>query len=67
MTIPTTQLKTHIVLDLTYHESEGNGCLVGTRKECEEFVAMQGEQFMFQILPMTKEEIENYPDNRKIS
>lgn len=55
------------MLDLTYHESEGNGCLVGTRKECEEFVAMQGEQFMFQILPMTKEEIENYPDNRKIS
>ena len=56
------KLKTHEVLDLYY--TEGMGCFVGTIEECNEFVAEQGmTYFMYKVVPMTKEEIENYPDN----
>lgn len=58
------ELKTHEVLDLHYLPEEGQGCFVGTLKECEEFVATQSPYFMYKIVPMTKEEIENYPDNQ---
>lgn len=58
------KLKTHEVIDLHYTEDECNGCFVGTVDECNEFVAEQGmTYFMYMVVPMTKEEIENYPDN----
>ena len=60
------QLKTHEVLDLHYHPDEGQGCFVGTRQECEDFVATQSPHFMYKVVEMTKEEIENYPDNIRL-
>ena len=56
--------KTHEVLDLHYHEDEGQGCFDGTREECEEFAATQSPSFMYKVVPMTKQEIENHPDNQ---
>jgi hypothetical protein len=59
-------MKTHEVLDLHYTEDECQGCFVGTLQECEDFVSQQGfAHFMYRIQPMTKEEIENYPDNEQ--
>lgn len=58
--------KTHEVLDLHYHPDEGQGCFVGTKKECDEFVATQSPSFMYKVVQMTKEEIENYPDNQNL-
>lgn len=57
------KLKTHRVLDLHYHEDEGQGCFVGTLQECLDFKETQSPDFMYQVVPMTKEEIELYPDN----
>lgn len=58
------RLKTHEVLDLHYTPDEGQGCFVGTKEECEEFVVQQGmTHFMYKIVPMTKEEVRAYPDN----
>lgn len=59
-----TELKTHEVLDLHYTVDECQGCFVGTEKECNDFVAQQGfTYFMYKVVPMTKKEIEDYPDN----
>lgn len=58
--------KTHEVLDLHYHEDEGQGCFDGTLQECEEFAATQSPFFMYKVVPMTKEEIENHPDNKNL-
>lgn len=58
-------MKTHVVLDLVYCPDEGQECFTGTRQECYDFVSQQGgATFMYQVVPMTKEEIENYPDNK---
>lgn len=57
-------MKTHKVLDLFYHPEEGQDCFDGTIQECEEFVAKQLSFFMFQVVPMSKEEIESHPDNK---
>jgi len=58
-------LKTHKVLDLTYHEDEGQSCFVGTEKECNDFIESQGgSNFTYEVASMTKEEVENYPDNQ---
>jgi hypothetical protein len=54
-------MKTHKVIDLVYTEDEGNEVFAGTYEECLNFKFGQG--FGYQIVPMTKEEIENYPDN----
>ena len=56
-------MKTHQVLDLHYHEDEGQGCFDGTQQECVEFAATQTPHFMYKVVPMTKEEIETHPDN----
>ncbi len=56
-------LKTHEVLDLHYLPDEGQGCFVGTLKECVDFAATQSPDFMYKVVAMTKEEIQNYPDN----
>lgn len=58
-------MKTHQVLDLHYHEDEGQGCFDGTKQECEEFAATQSPHFMYKVVPMTEEEIKNHPDNKK--
>ena len=58
-------MKTHVVLDLHYLPQEGQECFVGTRKECEDFVEKQSPYYMYKVVPMTKEEIEQYPDNKK--
>lgn len=57
------KLKTHEVLDLTIHPEDCPGCFVGTLEECNDFVSRQPDYFTYQIAPMTKEEIESYPDN----
>jgi len=51
--------KTHKVLDLVFTEEEGQECFVGSHRECIEFVEDQGG-FMstFEIIPLSKEEIE---------
>jgi hypothetical protein len=60
------KLKTHKVLDLIYHSDEGQGCFVGTLEDCNEFISGQFPSSAYKIVPMTQEEIENYPDNREI-
>ena len=58
-------LKNHKVLDLIYHADEGQECFVGTEKECNDFIESQGgPDFTYLIVPMTKAEVENYPDNK---
>jgi hypothetical protein len=49
-------MKTHIVIDMTYHEDEGNQVFVGTEDECYNWVESQGS-FGFEVKPMTKEEV----------
>lgn len=51
-------MKTHKVLDLVYHQDEGQDCFAGTRKECEEFIRKQTDYFMYKVVPMSTEEIE---------
>lgn len=55
-------MKTHKVVDIFYHEEEGQDCFVGTLMECIEFETKQNSIGLV-IVPMTKEEIDNYPDN----
>jgi hypothetical protein len=59
------ELKTHEVLDLHYLPDEGQGCFVGTEKECYEFASKQNPYFMYKVQRMTDDEIRNYPDNLK--
>ena len=48
-------MKTHKVIDLVYHEDEGNEAFVGTYRECLEWMSEQG--FGYKVVPLTKEEI----------
>lgn len=48
-------MKTHKVIDLVYHEDEGNEAFIGTLEECIKWVAEQG--FGFEIVPLTREEM----------
>lgn len=50
-------MKTHKVLDLFYHEDEGNDVFSGTYQECLDFKSEQNG-FGYVIVPMTKAEIE---------
>ena len=43
---------THEVLDLHYHEDEGQGCFSGTYLECLHFIADQTPHFMYKIAPI---------------
>lgn len=57
--------KTHKVLDLIYTEEEDNSMFCGTLLECETFVSEQSSVVsMMQVVPMSKWEIDNYPDNQ---
>jgi len=49
-------MKTHKVIDLVYHEDEGNDVFAGTKEECEIWKAEQG--FGYKVVQMSKEEIE---------
>ena len=49
-------MKTHVVIDLTYHEDEGNQVFAGTEEECYDWVESQGS-FGFEVHIMTKEEL----------
>jgi hypothetical protein len=49
-------MKTHIVIDKTYHEDENNKVFVGTLTECNDWVTLQ-DSIGFEVRPMTKEEI----------
>lgn len=53
-------MKTHKVIDMVYTEEEGNSVFAGTLKECQEWASQQG--FGYQVVPMTKEEIEAYKE-----
>lgn len=48
-------MKDYKVIDLVYHEDEGNDVFAGTLDECLEWMRDQG--YGYQIVPMTKEEI----------
>ena len=41
---------THEVIDLVYHEDEGNVAFQGTEKECHDWVAEQG--FGYEVKPI---------------
>lgn len=44
---------THEVLDLTYHEDEGQECFEGTEQECYDFIRQQGgATFMYKVVPI---------------
>jgi hypothetical protein len=49
-------MKTHKVLDMTYHEDEGNEVYVGTQLECLDWVREQ-DGFGYEVVPLTREEI----------
>jgi len=48
-------MKTHVVVDLVYHEDEGNEVFEGTYQECMDWARDQG--FGYQVLPKTKEQL----------
>jgi hypothetical protein len=56
-------VKTHIVIDMVYHEDEGNEVFVGTKQECEDWQSAQG--FGYKVVPMTPTEIKMH-NERKI-
>lgn len=52
-------MKTHKVLDLVYHEDEGQGCFDGTEQECYGFINSQGgATFMYKVVPLTQYELD---------
>lgn len=52
------QKKTHKVIDLVYHEDEGNEVYVGTHQECLDWVSEQPDYFTYQVIPLLPAEIE---------
>jgi len=60
-----TSFKTHKVIDLVYHEDEGNEVYVGTQQECHDWAREQG--FGYQVVPLTRAEIiiHNLDENEK--
>lgn len=56
-----TKRKTHLVIDLVYHEEEHNVVFSGTYQECMDWKSNQG--FGYQVVPMTKEELKIYNEN----
>jgi hypothetical protein len=59
-------MKTHVVIDMTYHEDEGNQVFVGTEEECYNWIEGQGG-FGFEVKPMTKEELKVYNSDVSIA
>jgi hypothetical protein len=48
-------MKTHKVIDMVYHEDEGNGVFCGTEKECYEFMSDQGG-YGYKVVPLLEGE-----------
>lgn len=48
---------THQVLDLTYMPDEGQSCYCGTAQECWDFVYQQGTTFLYEVAPLTLQEM----------
>lgn len=48
--------KTHKVIDLIYHEDEGNEAYVGSYQQCQDWVSEQGG-FGFQVVSLSQEEM----------
>lgn len=59
-------METHKVLDLHYLHEAGQECFRGTKEECENFFQKQTPYFMYEIVQMTKMEIETHSDNNHI-
>lgn len=53
-------MNTHRVIDLTYHEDEYNQTFIGTYTECTEWISEQPGVNSYEIVPLTKEEIESH-------
>ena len=52
-------MKTHKVIDLTYHEDENNECYSGTHGECLDFIEEQRTVGM-EVVPLVGDEIKHY-------
>ena len=55
-------MKTHKVIDLVYHEDEGNEVFEGSYGDCVKWKEQQND-FGYQVVPMTKEEIKRYGEH----
>lgn len=57
-------METHIVIDLTYHEDEGNKVFAGTEEECYDWIESQGD-FGYLVHPMTEEELKIHNERKE--
>ena len=58
------KMKTHLVLDFFYYPDERQDCFAGTLEECMEFAATQTYEFMYKVVPMTKDELKYHNQER---
>ena len=60
-------IPTHKVLDMMYHEDEGQDCFCGSEFDCSEFFSKQGTiaAFTMKIVPLSKSEKNAYRDIEK--
>lgn len=49
-------MNTHKVVDMVFHEEEGNEVMVGTRDECLQFVEEQDDHG-YEVVALTKDEM----------
>jgi hypothetical protein len=56
--------KTHKVIDMVYHEDEGNGVFVGTHQKCIDWVSKQG--MGYKVIPLTLEEFKYYKNHERV-
>lgn len=48
-------IDTHQVIDLVYHEDEGNNVFAGTEQECYDFINGQGsDAFTYKVVPIIR-------------
>ena len=59
-------LKNYKVVDAYNRHNQGPVYYMGTQTECQEFVNNQTLNTLYQIVPMTEEEINQHPDNLTI-
>ena len=50
-------MKTHNVIDLVYHEDEGNEVFVGTLDECTTWMVDQSGVGCYNIIPLSRYEL----------
>lgn len=49
-------MKTHKVIDLVYHEDEGNVAFVGTYEECQDWIT-NNYDVGYQVVPLSLDEL----------